>query len=52
MSALAVQSDDVAAATVSTTVTTSNMLIQIFDSLVFLCLVLIPSNTFGSKNQY
>jgi len=52
MSALAVQSDDVAAATVSTTVTTTNMVTQIFNSLIFLCLVLIPSNTFGSKNQY
>jgi len=51
MSALAVQSDDVAAATVSTAVTTTNMVVQIFDLLVFLCLVLIPSNTFGSKDQ-
>ena len=52
MSALSVQSDDVVATTVSTTLTTTNMIIQIFDSLIFLCLVLIPSNTFGSKNQY
>ncbi|PHS39423.1 MAG: hypothetical protein COB07_06625 [Sulfurovum sp.] len=52
MSALAVQSDDIVAATVSTTLTTTNMIIQIFDSLVFLCLVLIPSNTFGNKDQY
>lgn len=52
MSALAVQSDDIAAATVNTTVTTTNMIVQIFDLLVFLCLVLIPSNTFGSKDQY
>ena len=51
MSALAAKSGDVAAITANTTVSTTNMIIQIFDFLVFLCLVLIPSNTFGSKDQ-
>ena len=52
MSALTAKSDDVAAITANATVTTTNMIIQIFDLLIFLCLVLIPSNTFGSKDQY
>jgi uncharacterized membrane protein YhaH (DUF805 family) len=52
MNALAVQSDNVKAVTANATVTTTNMIVQIFDLLVFLCLVLIPSNTFGNKDHY
>ncbi len=50
MSAAAVQTADGSAA-VATTATTANALVQIFDIIVFLCLVFIPSNTFGSKNR-
>jgi uncharacterized membrane protein YhaH (DUF805 family) len=52
MNALAVQSDNVKAVTANATVTTTNMIVQIFDLLVFLCLVLIPSNTFKNKDHY
>jgi uncharacterized membrane protein YhaH (DUF805 family) len=52
MNALAVQSDNVKAVTANATVTTTNMIVQIFDLLVFLCLVLIPGNTFGNKDHY
>ncbi len=47
LSAATVQSTDGTATAVAANVTTTNIVIQIFDSIVFLCLVLIPSNTFG-----
>jgi len=50
MSAAAVQTADGSVA-VATTATTANAFVQIFDIIVFLCLVFIPSNTFGSKNR-
>ena len=50
MSAASIQTADSSAVAVATT-TTANMYVQIFDMLVFLCLLFIPSNTFGSKNQ-
>jgi len=50
MSAATVQSTDGSAAAVATT-TTANMYVQIFDMIVFLCLLFIPSNAFGSKNR-
>ena len=49
MSAATVQTADSSAVAVATT-TTANMYVQIFDMLVFLCLLFIPSNTFGKKN--
>ena len=52
LSAVAVQTADASATAVKATATTSNIIVQIFDMIVFLCLVLIPSNTFGSKNHY
>ena len=51
MSAAAVQTADGSTAAVATTTTSTNVIIQIFDMIVFLCLVFIPSNTFGSKNR-
>ena len=50
MSATTVQTADSSAVSVATT-TTANMYVQIFDMLVFLCLLFIPSNTFGAKKQ-
>lgn len=49
ISAAAVQTADGSAAAVATTATSTNIFIQIFDMIVFLCLVFIPSNTFGNK---
>lgn len=49
ISAAAVQTADGSAAAVATTTTSANIFIQIFDMIVFLCLVFIPSNTFGNK---
>ena len=50
MSATAIQTADGSTAAVATAATTPNVIVQIFDMLVFLCLLFIPSNTFGSKN--
>ena len=49
MSAAAVQTADGSATAVAASTTTTSMIVQIFDLIVFLCLVLIPSNTFGNK---
>ena len=49
MSAAAIQTADGSAAAVATTTTNANIFVQIFDMIVFLCLVFIPSNTFGNK---
>ena len=49
ISAAAVQTADGSAAAIATTTTSTNIFIQIFDMVVFLCLVFIPSNTFGNK---
>ena len=49
ISAAAVQTADGSAAAVATTTTSTNIFVQIFDMIVFLCLVFIPSNTFGNK---
>lgn len=51
-SAAAVQTSDASATAVKATATTSTIVVQIFDMIVLLCLLLIPSNTFGSKNHY
>ena len=51
LSAAAVQTADASATAVKATATT-NMIVQFFDMIIFLCLVLIPSNTFGSKNHH
>ncbi len=48
ISASAVQTANGSAAVVSS-VTQTNMIVQIFDTILFLCLVFIPSNTFGNK---
>ena len=52
MAAAAVQSADGSATAMAASTTTTSMVVQVFDMIVFLCLVLIPSNTFGSKNRY
>ncbi len=51
ISAASVQSADGSATAVAASTTTASMVVQIFDMLVFLCLVFIPSNAFGSKNR-
>ena len=48
ISASAVQTANGSAAVVSS-VTQTNMIVQIFDTILFLCLIFIPSNTFGNK---
>lgn len=52
MSAATVQTADGSAAAVAVSKTTASTIVQIFDGIIFLCLVLIPSNAFGSKNHY
>jgi len=47
---LMIQTADGSTAAVATATTTPNVIVQIFDMLVFLCLLFIPSDTFGSKN--
>jgi len=51
MSAATVQTADGSATAVSATATSASMVVQIFDMALFLCLVLIPSDTFGDKNS-
>ena len=52
IAAAAVQSADGSATAMAANTTTTSMVVQVFDMVIFLCLVLIPSNTFGSKNHY
>jgi len=52
VSAAAVQTANASAATVAASTTTTNMVVQIFDMVIFLCLLFIPSNTFNNKNHY
>ena len=47
--ASSVQTVNGSATAVAANATTTNMVVQIFDMVIFLCLVLIPSNTFGNK---
>ena len=49
MSAAAIQTADGSATAVAASTATTSMIVQIFDMIVFLCLVLIPSNTFKNK---
>jgi len=51
LSAAAVQTADGSATAVAVSKTTASMVVQIFDMLIFLCLLFIPSNAFGSKNS-
>ncbi len=51
ISAAAVQSADGSATAVAASTTTASVVVQIFDMLIFLCLLFIPSNAFGSKNS-
>jgi uncharacterized membrane protein YhaH (DUF805 family) len=52
MNASTVQTANGSSAAVAASVTSANMVVQIFDMVVFLCLLFIPSNAFGSKNSY
>jgi len=52
ISAAAVQTADSSATAVAASSTSTSMVVQAFDMIVFLCLVLIPSNTFGNKDHY
>ncbi len=51
LNAVAVQTVDGSATAIAASKTTASMVVQIFDGIIFLCLVLIPSNAFGSKNN-
>ena len=52
VSAAAIQTADGSATTLAASTTTTNMIVQIFDMVIFLCLLFIPSNTFNNKNHY
>ena len=52
MAAASVQTTDGSATAMAASTTSTSMVLQIFDMLVFACLVFIPSNAFGSKNHY
>ena len=52
MAAASVQTTNGSATTMAASTTTTSMIVQIFDMIIFACLVFIPSNTFGSKNHY
>ena len=52
MAAASVQTTDGSATTMAASTTSTSMVVQIFDMLVFACLVFIPSDTFKSKNHY
>jgi len=52
MSATAVQTANGSATAVAASSTTSNMIVQMFDMVIFLCLIFIPSNTFSNKTHY
>jgi len=52
MAAASVQATDGTATAVATSTTTASLIVQIFDTIVFLCLILIPSNTFRNKTNY
>ncbi len=48
ISASVIQTADGSAAAVSS-ISKTNMIVQLFDTILFLCLIFIPSNTFGNK---
>ena len=52
MAAASVQTTDGSATAMAASTTSTSMVVQIFDMLVFACLVFIPSDTFKSKNHY
>ena len=52
MAAVAVHDANASATAVATSSTTTSMVVQAFDMIVFLCLIFIPSNTFGNKTHY
>jgi len=52
MSATSLQTANGSVTAVSANTTTTSMVVQAFDMIVFLCLLFIPSNTFGNKTHY
>lgn len=52
MAAASVQTADGSATAMAASTTSTSMIVQVFDMIVFACLVFIPSNTFGNKNHY
>jgi len=52
MAAASVQTADGSATAMAASTTTTSMVLQIFDMIVFACLVFIPSDTFNTKNHY
>jgi uncharacterized membrane protein YhaH (DUF805 family) len=52
MAAASVQTTDGSATAMAASTTSTSMILQIFDMIVFACLVFIPSNTFKNKNHY
>ena len=52
MAAASVQTTDGSATAMAASTTSTSLILQIFDMIVFACLVFIPSNTFKNKNHY
>jgi uncharacterized membrane protein YhaH (DUF805 family) len=52
MAAASVQTTDGSATAMAASTTTTSMVLQIFDMIVFACLVFIPSDTFNAKNHF
>ena len=52
MAAASVQTADGSATAMAASSTNTSMVLQIFDMVVFACLVFIPSNTFRSKDHF
>jgi len=52
MAAASVQTADGSATAMAASSTNTSMVLQIFDMIVFACLVFIPSNTFRSKDHF
>jgi hypothetical protein len=52
MAAASVQTTDGSTTAMAASTTSTSMILQIFDMIVFACLVFIPSNTFKNKNHY
>ncbi len=51
MAAASIQTADGSASAMAARSTTTSVVVQVFDMIVFLCLVLIPSDTFGAKKH-
>lgn len=52
MAAASVQTADGSATAMAASTTSTSLIVQIFDMIIFACLVFIPSDSFKSKNHY